>query len=149
PADLLAVQEEIAREVSTGLRIRLTGEDERRLGRRYTKDAEAYRAYLRGRYFWNMRTAEGFKKAIEELNRAIHLDPNYALAYAGLADIYTLAEPYQAIPGAICIPKAKALAIRALEIDPELAEAYAPLSCARFLIDRDPAGSEALLRRSI
>jgi serine/threonine protein kinase/tetratricopeptide (TPR) repeat protein len=149
PADLMAVQEEIAREVSAKLRIKLSGEHERVLGRRYTDNAEAYRAYLRGRYFWNLRTAEGFKKGIEEFSRAAALDPNFSLAYAGLADIYILAETYQAVPGTFSLPKAKAYALRALEIDPELAEAYPPLSAVTFVIDHDLAGADAMLRRAI
>jgi serine/threonine-protein kinase len=78
-SDILAVQGEISREISKGLRLRLTGGEQRQLTKRYTDNIEAYRAYLRGRYFWNKRSREGFEKAIEYFGQAIAIDPNYAL----------------------------------------------------------------------
>ena len=83
-ADIFGVQAEIAREIAERFRLRLTGEEQKRLGKRHTENGEAYRAYLRGRYFWNRRTREGIVKGIESFEEAIGLDPDYALAYAGL-----------------------------------------------------------------
>ncbi len=88
-SDIFALQEEIAREITDKLRLRLTGEEQQRLNKRYTENVEAYHAYLKGRYFWNKRATESLHKGIEYFQQAIDLDPAYALAYAGLADCYT------------------------------------------------------------
>ncbi|MDQ2920851.1 MAG: serine/threonine-protein kinase, partial [Acidobacteriota bacterium] len=88
--DILAVQGEISREISEKLRLRLTGEEQKRLTKGYTENAEAYQLYLKGRYYWNKRTEDGYKKGIEQFLRAIEKDPTYALAYTGLADCYIL-----------------------------------------------------------
>ena len=123
-SDVLAVKQAIAREVPEKLRLRLSGEEQRRLVKRDTTDAEAYRFYLRGRYFWNKRTAEGIKKAIEQFQQAIDRDPHYALGYVGLADCYLLREEYAGIPSSESLPKARAAVDRALQIDDSLAEAH-------------------------
>ncbi|MDX6612325.1 MAG: eukaryotic-like serine/threonine-protein kinase, partial [Blastocatellia bacterium] len=123
-SDLLAVKQTIAREVTERLRLRLSGDDERRLVKRETTNAEAYQFYLRGRYFWNKRSAEGINKAIDEFQRAIDRDPNYALGYVGLADCYLLLEEYAAVLPSETLPKARAAADHALQIDDSLAEAH-------------------------
>ena len=125
--DLLAVQEEIAREVVETLRVRLSNEDRNRLTKRYTENLDAYRAYLKGRFEWNKRTAEGLNQAIEFFNLAITLDPTYALAYAGLADVYSLLPQYANAPFDDSLMKAKAASLKALELDTSLAEAYISL----------------------
>src|SRR4030095_9505772 len=89
-SDVLAVQVEIAKQISEGLRLKLTGEEQKRLTRHHTENAEAYQLYLKGRYYWNKRTAESLNKGIEYFQQAIDKDPNYALAYAGLSDSYSL-----------------------------------------------------------
>ncbi len=127
-ADIFALQEEIAREITTTLRVRLSGEDERRLAKRYTEDAEAYQLYLKGRYWWNKRTEEGFNKGIEQFQQAIEKDPTYALAYAGLADCYSFKATYGIVPPKEAYPKAKEAAIRALEIDDKLADVHTSLA---------------------
>jgi TolB-like protein/Tfp pilus assembly protein PilF len=127
-ADLFALQEEIARAVTTNLRLQLNIEEEKRLGKRYTQNPEAYRAYLEGRYFWNRRTEDGFQKAIQCFEKAISYDPNYALAYAGLADTHSLLARYSYVTPDEAFPKAKAAAQKALAIDDQLAEAYASLA---------------------
>jgi len=127
-ADLFALQEEIAKAVTTNLRLQLNVEEERRLGKRYTENPEAYRAYLEGRYFWNRRTEDGFLKAIQCFERAISYDPNYALAYAGLADTHSLLARYSYVTPEEGFPKAKAAAQRAIAIDDQLAEAYTSLA---------------------
>jgi tetratricopeptide (TPR) repeat protein len=95
------------------------------LTERDTTNAEAYEFYLRGRYFWNKRTADGLTKAIEQFQQAINRDPNYALGHVGLADSYGLLEEYAGIPSSETLPKARAAVDRALEIDNSLAEAHA------------------------
>src|SRR5437660_4813346 len=126
-ADLATVQQEIARDISERLRLRLSGE-ERQLSKGGTNNTEAYQSYLRGRYYWNKRSGDGFKKAIEQFQQAIDHDPNYALAHAGLADCYLLLEQYTSAPARETLPKAKAAAERALQIDDSLAEAHASLA---------------------
>jgi TolB-like protein/DNA-binding winged helix-turn-helix (wHTH) protein/Flp pilus assembly protein TadD len=124
-ADILNVQSEIAREVSTNLRVKLTGGDEQQIAKRYTENAEAYRFYLRGRYFWNKRTEDGIKKAIEEFQQAVDRDPNYALGYVGLADSYVFLHEFADAPASETLPKARAAADRAIQFDDSLAEAHA------------------------
>ena len=90
PADILAVQSEIAREISEGLRLKLSGEEKERLVKQHTESTEAYRTYLKGRYYWNKRTLEGLKRGSEFFGQAIAIDERYALAYAGVADSFLL-----------------------------------------------------------
>jgi serine/threonine-protein kinase len=123
-SDALSVKQTIAREVTEKLRLRLSGEDERRLVKRDTTNAESFQFYLRGRYFWNKRTADGLRKAIEQFQQAIDRDPTYALGYVGLADCYLLLEQYAGVPTSETLPKARAAADRALQIDDSLAEAH-------------------------
>src|SRR5262249_37118267 len=116
-ADALAVQQEISREISERLRTKLSGEEQRQLTRRDTSNPEAYAFYLKGRYYWNKRTAENVRKAMEQFQQAADKDPNYALAYVGLADCYSLLELYAGTPSNETLPKAKAFAERALQLD--------------------------------
>ena len=129
-ADIFAVQEEIAREISENLRLKLTGEDKKRLTKRQTENTEAYYAYLKGRYYWNKRTIEWLKKGVEHFRQAIDLDPSYASAYAGLSDSYTLLVVREALPPDEGFAKAKAAAAMALKIDEQLSEAHASLGHA-------------------
>ncbi len=121
--DLAAVQQEIARDISERLRLRLSGE-ERQLNKGGTSNTEAYQLYLRGRYYWNKRSADGIKKALEEFQQAIDRDPNYALAYVGLADCYLVLEQYAGTPASETLPKARAAVDRALQLEDSLAEAH-------------------------
>jgi len=129
-ADALAVQQEISREITDRLRLKLSGEEQRQLTRRDTSNPEAYAFYLKGRYYWNKRTADNIRKAIEQFQQAADKDPNYALAYVGLADCYSLLELYAATPASETLPKAKAFAERALQLDNSLAEAHTSLGYA-------------------
>src|SRR5712692_9807975 len=129
-ADALAVQQEISREISERLRTKLSGEEQKQLTRRDTSNPEAYSFYLKGRYYWNKRTAENLSKAMEQFQQAADKDPNYALAYVGLADCYGLLEEYAGTPTSEAIPKAKAFAERALQLDDSLAEARTSLAGA-------------------
>ncbi len=123
-SDVLGLQQDISREISEKLRLKLTGEEKKRLTGRDTTNAEAYQFYLRGRYFWNKRTADGIKKAIDQFQQAIDRDPNYALGYVGLTDCYALLEEYAGVPGSETLPKARVAADRALQIDDTLSEAH-------------------------
>jgi serine/threonine protein kinase/tetratricopeptide (TPR) repeat protein len=128
-ADIFTLQEEISTEIIGKLRLRLSGEDRSRLSKRHTENAEAYQLYLKGRYFWNQRSAEGLHKGIDFFGQAIHLDPVYALAYSGLADCYTKLGDVgvTAITPREAFARARAAALRALEIDNSLAEVYASI----------------------
>ena len=126
-ADLVSLQGEIARDVSSKLKTRLSGADEQRLTKTYTANPEAYQHYLRGRYYWNKRNNENLRKAIEQFKAAAEKDPGFALAYAGLADCYVVLPNYDRVASGEVLPAAKAYATRAIEIDGMLAEAYASL----------------------
>jgi TolB-like protein/Tfp pilus assembly protein PilF len=127
--DVISVKQAIAREVTEKLRLRLSGEDQRRLVKRDSTNAEAYQFYLRGRYFWNKRTPDGINQAIGQFQQAIERDPNFALGYAGLSDSYLLLEQYVGVPASEALPKARAAADRALQIDDSLAEAHTSSAC--------------------
>jgi Tfp pilus assembly protein PilF len=147
-ADVSRIQEDISKEISEKLRLRLTGEDQRRLSKHYTENAEAYQLYLRGRFEWNKRTDESVTKSIEYFNQAIEKDPAYALAYAGLADAYNVATSYLHLPSKEVFPRAKAAAIKAVELDDTLAEAHSALATAKSN-DWDWPGTEREFRRAI
>lgn len=125
--DLLAIKQELVRDISEKLRLRLSEEDKTRLARGDAGNTEAYELYLRGRHFWNRSTAEGMKKAIEYFQKAIEKDSNYALAYVGKADAYGVLELYTSVPQSETLPRARAAIERALQIDNSLAEAHASL----------------------
>jgi tetratricopeptide (TPR) repeat protein len=147
--DVLAVQEEIAREISDNLRLKLTVREKKRLAKRATENREAYELYLKGRFFWNKRTEESIWKGIEYFRQAIELDPTYALAYAGLAESYMpLGYWGYLLPGE-AFPKVKAWALKALEIDDQLVEARTPLGGALTIYERDLESGERELQRGI
>jgi TolB-like protein/DNA-binding winged helix-turn-helix (wHTH) protein/Flp pilus assembly protein TadD len=144
--DTLALQKQVARSIAQAIRIELTPNEQAVLKNAKQVNPDAYEDYLRGRYFWNKRTAEGFKKAIDYFNKAIGQDPTYAPAYAGLADSYALSGDweYGVLPPNEAYPKAKAAATKALEIDNNLGEAHVSLA---FVLDAydwdwDSAGRE-------
>ncbi|HBE83448.1 MAG TPA: hypothetical protein DDW24_11775 [Blastocatellia bacterium] len=126
-ADLLATQREIAATITQKLELKLAGSDTKGITKKYTENNEAYQAYLKGRTFWNRRTAENIKKAIAEFKSATDLDPNFALAYAGLADCYAILPEYAGTPASESLPQAKAFAERAIAIDDQLGEPHATL----------------------
>ena len=126
--DMFAVQDAISARVAEALRLRLSGEEERRLARRQTQNPEAYQHYLRGRYHWNRRTADGMQRAVEYLSEAVRLDRSYALAHAGLADAYALLAEYANAPFHESMSKAREAALKALELDNSLAEAHVSLA---------------------
>ena len=149
--DVLALQNRVSSAIVDEIRINLSPEDKERLAKTPSVSPEAYEDYLKGRYYWNKRSGEGFTKAIGYFEDATRKDPQYALAYAGLADCYGIigATIYGTVPAAEAAPKAKAAAVRALEIDPSLAEAETSLATAKFNYDWDWAGAAEGFQRAI
>jgi len=151
-ADALTVQQEIAQVISARLRPKLSGEEQRQVAKRETTSPEAYQLYLKGRYYLEKRTKEGTSKAIEYFQQAIDKDPNYAAAFAGLADSYVLlsvAIPRSSFPPKEAFPKAKAAAMQALQIDDKLAEAHTSLAHIKFVYEWDWASAEREFKRAI
>ena len=148
-ADLLAVQEEIASEISAKLRLRLTGDEKKMLARRHTQNTEAYQLYLQGRFHWNKRTLEGMQQSIDYFQQAIAKDPNYAQGYAGLADAFALLADYHVLPAREVMPRAKTAATRAIELDATLAEAHASLGWVKLTHDWAWADAETEFQRAI
>ena len=148
-SDALAMQQEISREITDRLRLELTGEERRQIAHRGTGNAEAYQLYLRGRHHWNKRTQDGINKALDYFRQATLLDPNYALAYVGLADCYNLLTDLGGLAADKTFPKAKEAARKALLIDDTLAEAHTSLAYCLMNFDNDWSGSEKEYRRAI
>ena len=146
--DILAMQEEISREISEKLRLQMTGADKQRLNRRQTVDAAAYQLYLQGRYQWNKRTLEGLQQSIDYFQQAIQKDSRYALAFAGQADAYALLADFNVLPAREVLPKVKSAAAEALQLDDTLAEAHTSLGWAQFH-DLDWTGAEKEFKRAI
>src|SRR2546425_10187380 len=148
-ADIHSVRQEIATAVSGNLQVRLTSEEKTRLNRSSATNPEAYQLYLKGRYHANQTTAAGLKKSIEYFQQAIDIDPGYALAYSGLADSYSsLGGGWLYLSPSDSFPKAKAAAMKALELDDTLAEAHAALAYATFF-DWDWPSAEREFKRAI
>ncbi len=147
-SELMAVQRDIAQEITSNLRLKLSGLEQRRMTKHYTENADAYQLYLQGRFYWNKRTGEALKKSIEYFNRATQKDPGYALAYAGLADAYVLLPPYSAGSPQESFPEAKAAAKKAIELDETLAEAHTSLAQALYF-EWDFADAEKEFQRAI
>jgi TolB-like protein/DNA-binding winged helix-turn-helix (wHTH) protein/Tfp pilus assembly protein PilF len=135
--NVLSLQDDLSREIAAKLRLKLTGDERQRLAKRYTEDAEAYQFYLKGQYYWNKRSPGGAQKAVSYFEQAIDKDPAYALAYAGLADAYTYVSFFNLAPPRDAMPRAKAAAMKALEIDEHLAEAHVSLGYISFAYDWD------------
>jgi serine/threonine protein kinase/tetratricopeptide (TPR) repeat protein len=146
-ADVFAIENEIATQISENLRLKLSGEEKRSLTRGATRNPEAYRFYLQGLFHWNKRTGDGIRKGIEHFRHAIEADPAYAGAYVGMAHCFGVLGFHAIEPPGETFPKAMAAARRALEIDPTLAEARAPLAYALFYYDWNwPEAQREMLR---
>jgi serine/threonine protein kinase/tetratricopeptide (TPR) repeat protein len=148
-SDILSLQDEMARDFSQSMRLRLSGEEERRLVKRYTDNVEAYQLYLKGRYYWNRRTPDGFKKGLELFQQAIDTDPDYALAYAGLADSYAMLGDYSVLAPRDTFPRAEAAATTALRLDDNLAEGHTSLAFVKMAYQWDWAAADREFRRAI
>jgi len=147
--DLVSLQSEIARDVSTKLKTKLTGVEEQKITKTSTTNTEAYQLYLKGLFYWNKRTPESLKSSLDYYNQAIAKDPNYALAYAGLALTYVLLPEYSAGSPADSMPRAKAAANKAIELDNSLAEAHTALAYVLYSYERNLPESETEFRRAI
>ena len=151
-SELLSTQREIAREIVEKLRLKVSP-DEKGLTKSYTESNQAYQMYLKGRFYWNKRTDESMHRSIDYYKQAIEADPAFALAYSGLADTYNLISAPEAGGGSESpndvLPKAKAAATRALEIDPDLAEAHVSLAHSLYYYDRDFPGAEREFKKAI
>jgi TolB-like protein/Flp pilus assembly protein TadD/predicted Ser/Thr protein kinase len=148
-SDIFALQNDLAKEMTSMLRMRLTGDDEKRMAKTYTANPEAYQDYLKGRYWWSKANEEGLNKGIEYFQQAIAIDPAYALAYSGLADCYNDLAGFRYIPPKDGYPKAREAALKALEIDDTLAEAHTSLGFVKAIYDWDWSGGESEFNRAI
>jgi TolB-like protein/DNA-binding winged helix-turn-helix (wHTH) protein/Flp pilus assembly protein TadD len=150
-SDVIALEHELARTIAEKLKLNLTAGDQLRLNSQSKVNPEAYAAYLHGRFYWYKRTIEDFHKSIEYYEQAIVRDPNYAPAYAGLADAYALlgSSPNDALPPNESMPKAKAAAQKALQLDDGLAEAHASLAYVSMVYDWDWSTAEKEFHRAI
>jgi len=150
-SELLATQREIAREIVDTLKLKVSGQ-ERGLAKHYTESNEAYQLYLKGRFHYNKRSEEGLQKSLEYFQQAIEKDPTFALAYSGLADTYDLlgaADAGGTVSPNEALPKAKAAALKAIEIDASLAEPHVSLAHVKYYYDRDWPGAEREFKRAI
>jgi eukaryotic-like serine/threonine-protein kinase len=147
--DALTLQSEVAQAIADEIRVKLTPEEQARISASHAVSPEAFDAYLKGRHFWEERTEEGLKKSLEYFRQAIEKDPAYARAYAGLADSYATLGNNRFLPPKESFPKAKAAALRSLEIDEGLAEAHASLAFALWNYDMDWNSVEKEYKRAI
>ena len=131
-ADLLSTEEQIARQITENLRVKLTGAEIAQVTKHTTEDSEAYQLYLQGRHQWNQRTLEGLQLAIDLFGQAIQKDPRYALAYSGQADAYAQIADFNILPAREVLPKLRAAAAKAIELDDRLAEAHASMAWLKF-----------------
>ncbi len=147
--DIFVVESDIATTIAKTLQARLTGAEKTAIAKRPTANPEAYELYLKGRFFWNKRTAADLRKAIEYFNQALDKDPSYALAYAGLTDAYLVLSQYGAASPADSFPQAIAAAKKAIELDDTLAEAHTSLACSLAYYDFDLEQSLKEFQRAI
>jgi tetratricopeptide (TPR) repeat protein len=148
-SDIFVLQGEIAKEITTALRTRLTGDDEKRMAKSYTANPEAYQLYLQGRYWQAKRSEEGHHRSIEYFQQAIAKDPTYALAYCGLADSQSGLGASVILAPKETFRRAEEAALTALEIGDALAEAHVSLALVKLFYDWDWSGTERELRRAI
>jgi serine/threonine-protein kinase len=148
-ADANMVQEEICRQMVEQLRPRLSSPEQARATKRHTENARAYDLYLQGRYFWNRRSPEALDKAVDCFEQALRLDPNYALAHAGLADVFVVKTDYRLMAPREAWPRVESEVVKALAIDPDLAEAHASLADMKYAFLWDWRAAEDEFRRAI
>ncbi len=146
---IFALQDSIAEQVTRALRLQLTGEEKRLLAKRYTDNAEAYQAYLRGRFYWSKWTKESLGKAIECFEQALAIDKEYALAYAGISDSYGILGYLNFLPPKEAYPKSKEAALKALELDNTIGEADSALAQTKLFYELDFAAAEKDMRHAI
>jgi DNA-binding winged helix-turn-helix (wHTH) protein/tetratricopeptide (TPR) repeat protein len=147
--DIFTVEDAISEQVANALVLKLTGEEKRLIARHDTEDAEAHRLYLKGRYYWNKRTRDGYEKGIEHFTQAIEIDRTHALAFSGLADCYSMLGRFGLIQPAEVMPKAVSSACTALDLDDTLAESHASLALAAHIYSGNWADAERHYKRAI
>ena len=148
-ADLSKLSAEMSHEIAEKLRVKLTGAEKKKLRRQVTENSEAYQLYLKGRYHWNKRTGEGLRRGVAFFREAIASDPSFASAYSGLADCFITLGTNIPLPPHETMPKAKAAAMKAIEISDSLAEPWASLGAVRWWFEWDWEGAEEAYRRAI
>jgi excisionase family DNA binding protein len=148
-ADVFAIQDDLSRSIVQALQVKLSRDAKKLVNTRMPTNVDAYNLYLKGRYFWNRRTEQGLQKSVEFFQQAIDLEPTYALAYAGLADAYSILGSWQYLEPSDAFKKSRVAAHKALEIDETLAEAHAALGGTKFAYDWDWPGAEAEYKRAI
>ena len=146
--DVFAVEDTIAQKVAAALAVRLTGEEQKRLTKRYTGNTEAYQLYLKGRFQWNKYTEEGWRKSIEFFKQAAEKDPNYGLAYSGMADSYSLLGEVSFLTPKEAFENARTYAEQALKLDESLSEAHLSLGIVKLFYDWDVAAAAKELLRA-
>jgi serine/threonine-protein kinase len=147
--DVFAIQDEISLAIVDKLKVKLLPDEKSKLVKRHTENAEAYRLYLQGRYFWNRRHEGRVQRGLEYFQKAIAIDPDYALPYSGIADCYFSLGFFDFLAPKVAFGKCKEAALRAVELDPDLAEAHASLGNALFYFDWDWPAAEAEFRHAI
>jgi serine/threonine protein kinase/Tfp pilus assembly protein PilF len=148
-ADIFAVEADISSVISEKLRLKLDSAQKKKLAKRHTSKAEAYQLYLKGRYYWNKRTTESLLRGIDYFKEAIAADPQYALAYAGLADSYNILASYSALAPDEAFPKARAAAAKALQLDERLPEAHASMAFVTFGYSWEFAQADEEFKRAL
>ena len=148
-SEILTVQEEITKDISQQLSVRLVGEDEKKLAKHYTESSAAYQFYLKGRFHWNKRNGDDLQKAVEYFKQAIEKDPGYALAYAGLASTYAVLPEYSGLAATGFISKTETAARKALELDATLAEPHAALGLIKYAYQWDWQDADREFMRAI
>jgi DNA-binding winged helix-turn-helix (wHTH) protein/TolB-like protein/Tfp pilus assembly protein PilF len=148
-SNIFRIQDAISEQAAAALTLRLSRDGRARSRKHYTENAEAYQAYLKGRYFWNKRTPEGFRKGVEYFRRAIEVDPAYALAYAGLADCYVRLGDRGGAEERGAVARGTEAVTKALELDDTMAEAHAAAGFIKFRFEWDFAGAEREYRRAL
>jgi len=147
--NVFEIQSDLAENIAGALKAKLSIKEKHGLGKKPTEDIEAYNIYLKGRYFWNLRTKEGFQKSLEYFRKAIEKDPTFALAYSGIADYFNLLGYYNLLPSREAFPKAKEAAEKALEMDETLAEAHTSLGWVKTIFEWDWPGAKRSFKRAI
>jgi TolB-like protein/Flp pilus assembly protein TadD len=147
--DIFAVQDSISEQVASALMLKLSGAERKSLSKHYTENGEAYQSYLKGRYYWNKMTSDGLRRSLDCFAAAVEKDPGYALAYAGSAASYVHLEIYGYMLPSEAMPRARAAALRAIELDATVAEAHASLALVRMFYERDWPGAENEFRQAL
>jgi DNA-binding winged helix-turn-helix (wHTH) protein/TolB-like protein len=147
--NIFTIEDKVSAQVAQSISLELTGEEQKTLAKRPTNSSEAYRAYLKGRYFWNERTEDSLTKGLAYFRQAVDLDSSYSEAYSGIADSYAMLGLYTVVPPSEAFPRAKAAAMKALEMDESLADAHATLGFVHFYYDWDGPAAEKEFNRAL